>query len=93
MKSYFDLNPIIWNIIHKKLDENKINPTIVDVGARNGMFLLPKEYCRVSDLIGFEPNKVEYEKLIKNNTDAKKFLLNQIFRVKNILIMLCGRKM
>ena len=42
MKSYFDLNPIIWNIIHKKLDENKINPTIVDVGARNGMFLLPK---------------------------------------------------
>ena len=82
MKSYFDLNPIIWNIIHKKLDENKINPTIVDVGARNGMFLLHKEYCRISDLIGFEPNKVEYEKLIKNNTDAKKIFVEPNFQSK-----------
>ena len=43
------------------------------------MFLLPKEYCRVSDLIGFEPNKVEYEKLIKNNTDAKKIFVEPNF--------------
>ena len=46
------------------------------------MFLLPKEYCRVSDLIGFEPNKVEYEKLIKNNTDAKKIFVEPNFQSK-----------
>ncbi len=46
------------------------NPTIVDVGARSGMFLLPQGYTSLSDFVGFEPNEVEYRKLVEERTDA-----------------------
>lgn len=45
-------------------------PCVVDVGARNGMFLLPEAYARVAELVGFEANDVEYRKLIDGTTDA-----------------------
>ena len=83
MQSFNDLNPIIWDIITDKLTYININPSIVDVGARNGMFLLPKEYCKISNLIGFEPNQNEYKKLIQNRTDAKKIFIEPNFFSKN----------
>lgn len=44
----------------------------VDIGARNGMQLLPTYYSANSTLLGFEPNPTEYKKLIAKNTDAHK---------------------
>ena len=57
-------------ILLNPLQERKISLTVVDVGARNGMFLLPPEYAEKAKYIGFEPNPVEYEKLINKNTDS-----------------------
>lgn len=42
----------------------------VDVGARNGSFLLPPSYAKHCRITGFEPNLVEYEKLVRGRTDA-----------------------
>ncbi|MFN3399045.1 MAG: hypothetical protein ACK4Z4_01780 [Ferrovibrio sp.] len=42
----------------------------VDVGARNGSYLLPESYARHSRISGFEPNRTEYEKLASGRTDA-----------------------
>jgi FkbM family methyltransferase len=43
----------------------------VDVGARNGSFLLPPSYAAHARIHGFEPNREEYEKLVEGRTDAK----------------------
>jgi FkbM family methyltransferase len=48
-------------------------PTIIDVGARNGFFLLPPSYTSRSAMLGFEPNREEYDKLVTGTTDAQKF--------------------
>lgn len=45
-------------------------PVVVDVGARNGMFLLPASYAAKTELVGFEANAVEHRKLVEGNTDA-----------------------
>jgi FkbM family methyltransferase len=45
---------------------------VIDVGARNGIQLLPKSYTSKAHLIGFEPNIIEYEKLVLSDTDAQK---------------------
>jgi FkbM family methyltransferase len=50
-----------------------ITPTVVDVGARNGMMLLPASLARVCRNVGFEPNPVEYRKLVDGTTDAARF--------------------
>ncbi len=42
----------------------------VDIGARNGSFILPHGYAAACRLVGFEPNPVEYEKLTSGTTDA-----------------------
>jgi FkbM family methyltransferase len=47
-----------------------ISPLVVDVGARNGMLLLPQSYTRQARLVSFEPNAVEHEKLVSGQTDA-----------------------
>lgn len=44
-------------------------PLVVDVGARSGMLELPSSYTNRANLIGFEPNPVEHEKLIAHDTD------------------------
>jgi FkbM family methyltransferase len=49
----------------------------VDVGARNGSFLLPASYAARCRITGFEPNRVEYEKLISGRTDAAAFGLKE----------------
>lgn len=71
MKSYLDINSKVWNLVIDKLEKNRITPLILDVGARNGMFLLPQDYTRISKLIGFEPSLIEFKKLKENNTDAQ----------------------
>jgi FkbM family methyltransferase len=43
---------------------------VVDVGARNGMFLLPHSLAEHTELIGFEPNPDEHQKLVNGTTDA-----------------------
>ncbi len=49
-------------------------PIIVDIGARNGMFLLADGYARRATLVGFEPNPEEYQKLVHGRTDAQRVL-------------------
>ena len=60
----------IGGIVFKPLKVAGINLNIVDVGARNGMFLIPPSYATQSNFIGFEPNIEEYNKLVARNTDA-----------------------
>lgn len=73
MKNYYDINIKIWNIIFQLFKQKNIVPNIVDVGARNGMFILPGQYAINSNYFGFEPNLSEYNKLIKNSPDSIKF--------------------
>ena len=60
----------VGGTILKPILEQKITPIVVDVGARNGMMLLPGSYAQHCRNVGFEPNPVEYEKLVQGTTDA-----------------------
>jgi hypothetical protein len=75
-RSAFDFNVVdgrtIGEITLQPLICRAAELLTVDVGARNGMQLLPTYYSANSTLIGFEPNPAEYEKLIAKNTDAHK---------------------
>ncbi|MBS30384.1 MAG: hypothetical protein CMG39_04400 [Candidatus Marinimicrobia bacterium] len=51
---------------------NLENFLVVDVGARNGFGWLENWYTKKSKIVGFEPNKLECEKLKKHITDASK---------------------
>ena len=66
----------VVDVVMAPLKERGIVPLVVDVGARNGMQLLPSSYCRHSSLLGFEPNPAEYEKLVHRNTDAHRIGAN-----------------
>ena len=70
MINYNKLNHTVWEIFPRRKSKIFFKLNVVDVGARNGMFLLPEEYSKLSHLIGFEPNKIEY-KIIK----IKKWIL------------------
>jgi FkbM family methyltransferase len=48
-------------------------PIVVDVGARNGMWSLPAAYAKHARLVGFEPNREEFERLRDRKTDADTF--------------------
>lgn len=61
----------IAQVVLAPLLQAGVAPAVVDVGARNGMLLLPGSYTRHSTMIGFEPNPEEYQKLVQDNTDAK----------------------
>ena len=60
----------IASIVFAPLDQAGGRLEFVDVGARNGSFLLPPSYTARSRITGFEPNPVEYEKLVSGRTDA-----------------------
>ena len=60
----------IGDIVFAPLDAKGIEPVVVDLGARNGMMLLPASYARRARLIGFEPNPEEAKKLITKTTDS-----------------------
>ncbi len=62
----------VADLVFKPIESRDSMPLVVDVGARNGMQLLPASYCRRASLIGFEPNPSEHEKLTKGSTDAHK---------------------
>ena len=62
----------IGDIVMAPLVAMGVSPTVVDIGARNGMFLLPANYNKFSTLVGFEANPAEYEKLVNGTTDAGK---------------------
>jgi FkbM family methyltransferase len=62
----------VISCLAKICEQSGIHPNIVDVGARSGMFLIPPEYAAIADYYGFEPNPVEYHKLLKKQTDAMK---------------------
>ena len=59
----------IGELVARPLREAGVSPLVVDVGARNGMFLLPPEYAALATLVGFEPNPEEYAKLARGETD------------------------
>lgn len=71
MYSFNKIPKKFWNILTSKVG-SKITPLVVDVGARNGMYSLDENYCKISKMVCFEPNKVEYEKLVLNKTDTSK---------------------
>lgn len=47
-----------------------IVPTVLDIGARSGLFFLPPGYTSEARLVGFEPNQEEYELLVAERTAA-----------------------
>lgn len=51
-----------------------MTPTVVDVGARNGIWSIPTSYAKHARLIGFEPNPEEFAKLEGHKTDADRIL-------------------
>jgi FkbM family methyltransferase len=67
----------VASIIFAPIDEAGSRLEFVDVGARNGSFLLPASYAARARITGFEPNKVEYEKLLGGRTDAAAFGLRE----------------
>ena len=65
-------NETIGDIVCAPFAAAVVEPAVVDLGARNGMVLLPQSYAARARLIGFEPNREEYEKLVNGTTDARK---------------------
>jgi FkbM family methyltransferase len=61
----------IFDIVFEPLDNDRKILNFVDVGARNGNYMLPRSYAARCRLTGFEPNRAEYEKLVNGNTDAR----------------------
>lgn len=59
----------VGDVVFGPIDERRITPTVVDVGARNGM-IMPTSYSKRAELVGFEPNVEEYRKLLAHDTDA-----------------------
>lgn len=60
----------VASVVFADLDRSGEVLNLVDVGARNGNHLLPLAYAARTRITGFEPNRVEYEKLINGRTDA-----------------------
>jgi FkbM family methyltransferase len=65
MKKYTAPLPLVEQL----LAGEKLN--LVDVGARNGFWGL-RDFAPVCDVIGFEPNPAEYEKVVERQTDRQK---------------------
>ena len=61
----------VADIVFAPLDAKGVEPVVADLGARNGMMLLPASYARRARLIGFEPNAEEHAKLVAGNTDSR----------------------
>jgi FkbM family methyltransferase len=62
----------VGDIVCAPLDRQGVEFAVIDLGARNGMYHLPPSYSRRAKLIGFEPNRKEYDKLIAGTTDMNK---------------------
>ena len=76
----------VASIVFAPLDKAGGRLEFVDVGARNGSFLLPACYAARSRITGFEPNRVEYDKLLSGRTDAAAFGLREpLFKERRYL--------
>ncbi|MDX2227614.1 MAG: FkbM family methyltransferase [Verrucomicrobiae bacterium] len=62
----------VGDVVLQPLLREHLRPLVVDVGARNGMQMLPSGYAQNARLIGFEPNPEEHRKLVSKTTDAHK---------------------
>lgn len=62
----------VADIVMAPLKELGVRPTVVDVGARNGMVGIADGYARRARFVGFEPNQSEYEKLVSRSGAAWK---------------------
>jgi len=62
------LNKKILPFALKLLDQHNLVITFVDIGSRNGVLEL-RDVAKHVEAYGFEPNPVEYEKLIAGKTD------------------------
>jgi FkbM family methyltransferase len=60
----------VADVVLAPLERAGVQPTVVDVGARNGFDRLPASYTRRAELVAFEPNPEEYRKLADGRTDA-----------------------
>jgi FkbM family methyltransferase len=61
----------IADVVFSPIDDSGRTLNFVDVGARNGSYLLPEPYANRCKLVGFEPNSEEFDKLLSGKTDAK----------------------
>lgn len=74
----------VGDIVFAPGDKTAKTFEFVDVGARNGSYILPRSYAARSRMTGFEPNRAEYEKLVNDRTDAKAAgLVEPTFRKKD----------
>jgi FkbM family methyltransferase len=60
----------VASVLFAPLSKGHVPLEFVDVGARNGSFILPPSYAAHCRITGFEPNPVEYEKLKLGRTDS-----------------------
>jgi FkbM family methyltransferase len=60
----------VAGVVFDAVDRGAKILNLVDVGARNGNYLLPRSYAARTRITGFEPNRAEYEKLVNGRTDA-----------------------
>lgn len=60
----------VADILFAPLDAAGGTLEFVDVGARNGSFILPSSYAAHTRITGFEPNPEEYRKLVERRTDS-----------------------
>jgi FkbM family methyltransferase len=61
----------VAGIVFEAVDRAGAMLNLVDVGARNGNYLVPHSYAARTRITGFEPNRTEYDKLVKGRTDAR----------------------
>ena len=59
----------VGDIVCGPLDRQGVEFAVIDLGARNGMYHLPPSYSQRAKLIGFEPNRKEYDKLVAGTTE------------------------
>ena len=62
----------IGDIVCAPLDQKGVEFTVIDLGARNGIYHVPGSYSGRAKLIGFEPNPKEFKKLTAGATDMHK---------------------
>ena len=80
----------VGEIVFSPLLKTGVQAKIVDLGARSGMFELAESYTSKADFVGFEPNQIEFEKLVNKtfSPNCSKgipvYLGNQSFAISSL---------
>ncbi|MGH2806398.1 MAG: FkbM family methyltransferase [Actinomycetota bacterium] len=61
----------VHEILFSCLDPDEDAPIVVDAGARSGMFDLPPSYASRAQLVAFEPNPAEFQKLNESDPGSR----------------------